>query len=283
MPKTSIPELKRKKKNKQKIVMLTAYDYPTAKLLEKAGVDLILVGDSVGNVVLGYSSTVMVSMEEMIHHTRAVRRGAPESFVIGDMPFLSYQASDRDAIVNAGRFIKEGGCDAVKVEGGREVAERISAIIKAGIPVMGHLGLTPQTATMLGGLRVQGKDIETAKKIYEDSILLEKLGCFAIVLECVPAQLARLITDTLSIPVIGIGAGKDCDGQVLVFHDLIGLLEGFRPKFVKQYLNLNKAITGALVEFKQEVENGTFPSGEHSFNMKPEIFSQLLNEIKQKK
>lgn len=283
MPKTSIPELKRKKKNKQKIIMLTAYDYPTAKLLEKAGVDLILVGDSVGNVVLGYSSTVMVSMEEMIHHTRAVRRGAPESFIIGDMPFLSYQASDRDAIVNAGRFIKEGGCDAVKVEGGREVAERISAIIKAGIPVMGHLGLTPQTATMLGGLRVQGKDIETAKKIYEDSILLEKLGCFAIVLECVPAQLAKLITDTLSIPVIGIGAGKDCDGQVLVFHDLIGLLEGFRPKFVKQYLNLNEAITGALVEFKQEVENGTFPSGEHSFNMKPEIFSQLLNEIKQEK
>ena len=283
MAKITIPELKKKKVNGEKITMLTAYDYPTAKLLQKAEIDLILVGDSVGNVILGYHSTVEVSMEEMIHHTKAVRRGAPESFIIGDMPFLSYQVSDEDAVKNAGRFIKEGGCDAVKVEGGREVGDRIAAIIKAGIPVMGHLGLTPQTATMLGGLKVQGRDIQTARKIYEDSILLERLGCFAIVLECVPAQLAKLITDTVTIPVIGIGAGKDCDGQVLVFQDLIGLIEGFRPKFVKQYLKLHEVITDAVFKFKQEVQNGNFPSQEYSFSMKQENFSQLLNEVKQKK
>ena len=283
MAKITIPELKKKKVNGEKITMLTAYDYPTAKLLQKAEIDLILVGDSVGNVILGYHSTVEVSMEEMIHHTKAVRRGAPESFIIGDMPFLSYQVSDEDAVKNAGRFIKEGGCDAVKVEGGREVGDRIAAIIKAGIPVMGHLGLTPQTATMLGGLKVQGRDIQTARKIYEDSILLERLGCFAIVLECVPAQLAKLITDTVTIPVIGIGAGKDCDGQVLVFQDLIGLIEGFRPKFVKQYLKLHEVITDAISKFKQEVQNGNFPSQEYSFSMKQENFSQLLNEVKQKK
>jgi 3-methyl-2-oxobutanoate hydroxymethyltransferase len=191
MSKLTIPQIKEKKNKGEKITMLTAYDFPMAKLIEEAGVDMVLVGDSVGNVVLGYDSTVPVTMDEMIHHAKAVRRGAPNTFLIGDMPFLSYQISDEEAVRNAGRFIKEAGCDAVKVEGGREVIDRIKAIIKAGIPVLGHLGLTPQTATMLGGLKVQGKDIESAKKIFEDSLLLEEAGCFGIVLECVPQELAK--------------------------------------------------------------------------------------------
>ena len=199
------------------------------------------------------------------------------------MPFLSYQVSSQEAIKNEGRFVKEAGCDAVKVEGGREIIDKISAIINAGIPVMGHLGLTPQTATMLGGFKVQGKSIESAKKIYQDSLLLQQVGCFALVLECVPTQLAKLITTELSIPVIGIGAGKDCDGQVLVFHDFIGIIEGFRPKFVKQYLNLYSEIKDAIKRFKEEVNKEIFPAPEHSFNIKPDIFSDFVNEIKQRK
>ncbi len=283
MAKLTIPDLKNKKSRREKITMLTAYDYPTAKLLEAAEIDLILVGDSVGNVMLGYESTVPVTMEEMLHHAKAVRKGAPNTFILGDMPFLSYQVSSQEAIKNAGRFIKEAGCDAVKVEGGKEVIDKISAIINAGIPVMGHLGLTPQTATMLGGFKVQGKSIESAKKIYQDSLLLQQVGCFALVLECVPAQLAKLITTELSIPVIGIGAGKDCDGQVLVFHDLIGIVEGFRPKFVKQYLNLYSEIKDAIKRFKEEVNKEIFPAPEHIFNINPEIFSDFVNEIKQGK
>lgn len=283
MAKVTIPELKDKKCRGEKITMLTAYDYPTARLLEAAEIDMILVGDSVGNVMLGYESTVPVTMEEMLHHAKAVRRGAPNTFIVGDMPFLSYQVSSLEAVKNAGRFIKEAGCDAVKVEGGKEVIDKISAIINAGIPVMGHLGLTPQTATMLGGFRVQGKSIDSAKKIYHDSLLLQQTGCFALVLECIPAQLTKVISSELSIPVIGIGAGKDCDGQVLVFHDLIGIIEGFCPKFVKQYLNLHSEIKAAIKRFKEEVNKRIFPASEHSFNIKPEIFSDFVNEIKREK
>jgi 3-methyl-2-oxobutanoate hydroxymethyltransferase len=279
MSKLTIPQIKEKKNKGEKITMLTAYDFPMAKLIEEAGVDIILVGDSVGNVVLGYDSTVPVTMDEMIHHAKAVRRGAPNTFLIGDMPFLSYQISDEEAVRNAGRFIKEAGCDAVKVEGGREVIDRIKAIIKAGIPVLGHLGLTPQTATMLGGLKVQGKDIESAKKIFEDSLLLEEAGCFGIVLECVPQELAKAITEKISIPTIGIGAGKFCDGQVLVTHDLLGLFDRFRPKFVKQYLNLWPQILNALKEFCEEVKGGKFPSDEHSFKLKKETAENLFQVI----
>ena len=280
MSKISIPDLKAKKDRNEKIIMLTAYDYPTAKILEEINLDLILVGDSVGNVVLGYDSTVPVTMEEMLHHTKAVRRGAKNTFLIADMPFLSYQVSDTEALRNAGRFIKEAGSDAVKVEGGRNILDRIKAIIKAGIPVLGHLGLTPQTATMLGGLKTQGRSLKDAERIYQDSIILEEAGCFALVLECVPQQLAKVITQKLSIPVIGIGAGKFCDGQVLVTPDILGISEDFKPKFVKQYLNLHKSILDALSKFKTEVQNGKFPSPEQSFNMKPEVLNNLMQQIK---
>lgn len=283
MAKLTLPELKAKKSQGEKITMLTAYDYPTALLLEKAGIDILLVGDSLGNVVLGYESTLGVTMDEMIHHTKAVRRGAPNTFLVGDMPFLSYQVSDESAIINAGRFIKEAGCEAVKVEGGKEVADRIRAILKAGIPVLGHLGLTPQTATMLGGLKVQGKDLESALKIYQDSLLLEEIGCFGIILECVPQQLSRLISQKLSIPVIGIGAGPFCDGQVLVTPDLLGILERFQPKFVKRYLNLHSEILKAVEEFKQEVRNVKFPSSEHSFNLKENLLQELTRLIEEEK
>jgi 3-methyl-2-oxobutanoate hydroxymethyltransferase len=278
MAKISILEMKEKKKQGKKLTMLTAYDYPTAQLLEKAGIDTILVGDSVGNVILGYDSTVPVTMDEMIHHTKAVRRGVPNTFLIGDMPFLSYQVSDEEAIRNAGRFVKEARCDAVKLEGGKEMISRIGAIINAGIPVLGHLGLTPQTATMLGGLKVQGKDVASAKKILEDSLLLEKTGCFGIILECVPQQLAKIITEKLSIPTIGIGAGPFCDGQVLVTHDMLGLFERFKPKFVKQYINLYPQILNAIIEFKKEVKEDKFPSKEHCFNIKEEQIKQLISQ-----
>jgi len=264
--KITIPDLKKMKEAGQKITMLTAYDYPLASALDQAGIDAILVGDSVGNVVLGYDSTVPVTMEEMLHHTKAVRRGVKYALLIGDMPFMSFNVSVEEAIRNAGRFMKEAGCDAVKLESAsEEVIKTTKAIVDAGIPVQGHLGLTPQTASMLGGMKVQGKDKDTAQKIVDSAVALEEAGAFSIVLECVPDKLAQEITRKVKIPVIGIGAGVYCDGQVLVTHDMLGLYERFTPKFVKKYAELSKDIKEAAGKYIEEVKKGSFPDKEHSF------------------
>lgn len=276
--KVTISYLMEKKRKGEKITMVTAYDYPSAKMLDEVGIDTILVGDSVGMVVLGYESTLPVTMEEMIHHCKAVSRAVKRGFIIGDMPFMSYQVSVEKAIENAGRLIKEGGCDAVKLEGGSEVAHIVKAIVDMGIPVCGHIGLTPQRATMLSGYKVQGRDIETAKALIKAAKDLEDAGAFMIVMECVPDVLASIITKQVQIPTIGIGAGKDCDGQVLVYHDLLGMFEKFVPKFVKQYVNLASEIKKALTRFKEEVESGEFPKPEHAFHMNPEEAKKLLEE-----
>jgi 3-methyl-2-oxobutanoate hydroxymethyltransferase len=268
--KITLAQLMQKKEKGQKITMMTAYDYPTGRLVDQAGIDTILVGDSLGMVVLGYDSTVPVTMDEMIHHCKAVSRSVNRAFIIGDMPFMSYQINIEKAVENAGRFIKEAGCDGVKLEGGSEMAPVLTALGKAGIPVCAHIGLTPQTATMLSGFKVQGKDVESAGKLSESARDLEAAGAFMLVMECIPDLLAAKITKELRIPTIGIGAGKDCDGQVLVYHDLVGLFERFTPKFAKQYLNLSPQIKTALIQFKTEVENGSFPGPEHIFAMKEE-------------
>jgi len=254
-----------KKRKGEKITVLTAYDYLTAKIVDEAGVDAILVGDSLGMVVLGYSSTIPVTMEEMIHHTKAVVRGRRRALVVFDMPFLSYQTGIRDAVLNAGRALKETGCDAVKIEGGVEQAETIRALVDSGIPVMGHVGLQPQSVNVYGGYRLRGKTEDERKRILEDAKAVEEAGAFAVVLEKVPSDLAKEITETLRIPTIGIGAGKYCDGQVLVFHDLVGLFEEFKPKFVKRYAQLGKEAKEAVKKFIEEVKKGKFPDEEHSF------------------
>lgn len=268
--KVTIAYLNQKMENGEKITMMTAYDYPTASLVDQAGIDTILVGDSLAMVMLGYESTVPVTMDEMIHHCKAVCRGAKSSFIIGDMPFMSYQVSIEKAIENAGRFIKEASCDSVKLEGGSEMAPVVKAVVDAGIPVCAHIGLTPQTATKLSGFRVQGKDAESARELVQSAKDLEEAGAFMIVMECIPDLVAAKITKELKIPTIGIGAGKDCDGQVLVYHDLVGLFERFTPKFVKQYVNLAPQVREALMKYKEEVESGAFPGPEHSFAMKAE-------------
>jgi len=268
--KVTIGALQKKVRAGQKISMMTAYDYPTASLVDQAEIDTILVGDSLAMVVLGYDSTVPVTMDEMIHHCKAVCRGAKRAFVIGDMPFMSYQVSIEKAVENAGRFIKEAGCECVKLEGGTEMVPVVKAITDAGITVCAHIGLTPQTATKLSGFKVQGKDAEGARKLVQSARDLEAAGAFMIVLECIPDLVAKKITDALQIPTIGIGAGKHCDGQVLVYHDLVGLFERFTPKMVKQYVNLAPQIRDALIQYRQEVEDGTFPGPEHSFAMKEE-------------
>ncbi len=273
--KVTLAELQQKKESGRKITMMTAYDYPSARLVDEAGIDTLLVGDSLGMVVLGYDSTVPVTMDEMIHHCKAVSRAVKSSFIIGDMPFLSYQVSLDKAIENAGRFIKEARCDAVKLEGGSEMACVVRAIVGAGIPVCSHIGLTPQTATMLSGFRVQGKDAESASKLVVASKDLEDAGAFMLVMECIPDLLGSRITRELKIPTIGIGAGKDCDGQVLVYHDLVGLFERFTPKFAKQYVKLSPLIREALTRFREEVEEGTFPGPEHTFAMKQEEAKKL--------
>jgi len=273
--KVTISDLMLKKELGEKITMLTAYDYPTAQLVEKAGIDTILIGDSLGMVMLGYASTVPVSMEEMIHHTKAVTRGTEYAFVITDMPFMSYQITVEKAIENAGRFMKEGGCDAVKLEGGSEVAPIVKAMVTAGVPVCAHIGLTPQTATQLSGFKVQGKDAESAGALIKSAKDLEKAGAFMIVMECIPDVLASRITKELRIPTIGIGAGKDCDGQVLVYHDIVGLFERFTPKFVKQYIKLGPMVVDALKEYKREVEGRVFPGEEHTFRMSKEEAEKL--------
>lgn len=268
--KMTIAELKLKKMKGEKITMMTAYDYPTGKLVDDAGIDTILVGDSLAMVMLGYESTVPVTMEEMLHHCRAVARGAKRALLIGDMPFGSYQVSLEKAVENAGRFLKEAGCDCVKLEGGTEMAPVVKAIVKAGIPVCGHIGLTPQTATLLSGFKVQGKDADSARQLMQSARDIEEAGAFMIVMEAIPDLLASRITRELKIPTIGIGAGKDCDGQVLVYHDLVGLFERFTPKFAKRYVNLSPMIKEALLRYKEEVEKGAFPGPEHTFSMKPQ-------------
>jgi 3-methyl-2-oxobutanoate hydroxymethyltransferase len=262
-------------KDKQKITMLTAYDYPLASLIDKAGIDMILVGDSLANVVLGLDSTTKVGMVEMIHHAKAVTRAVKHALVVGDMPYESYQVNPKESVDNAKRFIEEASCDAVKLEWFEHCLEVTEQIIKAEIPVMGHIGLTPQTADKLGGFKVQGKDAEAAQKLIEQALALEKLGCFSLVLECVPDRIAQIITKKLKIPTIGIGAGLYCDGQVLVSHDLLGLFERFKPKFVKQYVNLSALIEKAVTDYKKEVLEGTFPSREHSFTIKEEELKKL--------
>lgn len=262
-------------KNKRKITMLTAYDYPLASLIDRAGIDMILVGDSVANVVLGLDSTTKVGMPEMLHHAKAVTRAVKQALVIGDMPYESYQVNSEEAAKNAKRFIDEAGCGCIKLEWFAQCLEVTEKIIRAGIAVMGHIGLTPQTADKLGGFKVQGKDAETAQKLIEQASLLEALGCFSIVLECVPDKIAKLITQKLTIPTIGIGAGIHCDGQVLVTHDMLGLFERFTPKFVKKYTNLSPLILKAVEEYKNEVLQEKFPAQEHSFTIKQEELDKL--------
>ncbi|MDI6705090.1 MAG: 3-methyl-2-oxobutanoate hydroxymethyltransferase [Bacillota bacterium] len=265
MPKVTIQKLQAMKEKGEKISMTTAYDYPTAYFVDKAEIEIILVGDSLAMTVLGLDSTVPVTMEQMIHHIRPVVKGAPNPMIVGDMPFGSYNRSNEQAIHNATRLMKEGGCDVVKLEGGKEVAGIVRAIVDAGIPVMGHIGLTPQTISKLGGFKVQGKSAEAVRKLLEDATALEEAGAFSLILECVPEEAGRLITHKISIPTIGIGAGRYCDGQVLVFHDMVGLFEKFIPKFVKRYANLGEEVVKALKDFKGEVKEGKFPADDHVF------------------
>lgn len=263
------------KEEKTKISMLTAYDYSTAKLMNDAGINSILVGDSLGNVVLGYKNTVSVTMEDMIHHTKAVSRGAKDALVIADMPFMSYQTSVYDAVVNAGRLLKEGGANAVKLEGGKEVCPQIKAIVDAGIPVCAHIGLTPQSVNALGGNRVQGKTELAAKKLLEDALAVQEAGAFAVVIEAVPEKLASLITSRLDIVTIGIGAGNGCDGQVLVYQDMLGMFSDFTPKFVKRYANIGEMMTSAFKQYDEDVKNSSFPSEEHTYKIDDEIIEKL--------
>ena len=257
-----------------RLAMLTAYDYPTARLAAEAGIDLILVGDSLGMVVLGYDSTLPVTVEDMVHHTKAARRGAPEAFLIADMPYLSYGTVEQ-ALACAARLMKEAGADSVKLEGGKEVVPIVEALVRAGVPVLGHVGLTPQTASALGGYKLQGKDEAQARRILEDAMALEAAGCWGVVLELVPAPLAKLITERIGIPTIGIGAGPDCDGQVLVFHDMVGLFSGFTPTFVKRYAEVGDTIRDAVGRYAAEVRSGAFPAGGQSFGMKDDVVKRL--------
>jgi 3-methyl-2-oxobutanoate hydroxymethyltransferase len=269
---------RQKKERGEPISMLTAYDYPTAMIMDQAGVDAILVGDSLAMVVLGYENTLPVTMDEMLHHCRAVARGAKTALLVGDMPFMSYQVSVEEAVRNAGRFLQQGGMDAIKLEGGRERLPAIQAIVGAGIPVMGHLGLTPQSIHQLGGFRPQGRSAVTARRLLEDAYLLEKAGCFSIVLESVPARLAEFISKRLSIPTIGIGAGPGCDGQVLVSHDVLGFFERFTPKFVKKYADLNAEIQHAFTNYIDEVQTGVFPAPEHCVEMPDAEWQSFIKE-----
>lgn len=263
------------KEKREKLTMLTAYDYSTAKLIDNAGINGILVGDSLGMVCLGYEDTLSVTMEDMIHHTRAVSRGVKNTLVVADMPFMSYQTSVYDAVINAGRLIKEGRAHVVKLEGGIEVCDKIEAIVKASIPVMAHIGLTPQSVNAFGGFKVQGKDEEAAKNLIEAALAVEKAGAFAVVLECVPAKLAAIITEKLTIPTIGIGAGDKCDGQILVYQDMLGMYSDFTPKFVKKYENLGEKMDTAFKKYIDEVRDGVFPAEEHSFKINDEVIEKL--------
>jgi len=277
--KVTVSTFRQKKERGEPISMLTAYDYPTALAEDQSGVDSILVGDSLGMVVLGYQNTLPVTMDEMLHHSKAVARGAKSALLIGDMPFMSYQVSMEEAVRNAGRFLQEGGMEAVKLEGGRERVDAVHAIVSAGIPVMGHLGLTPQSINQLGGFRPQGKTASAAKHLVEDALLLQEAGCFGLVLESVPAKLAELITKKLSIPTIGIGAGAGCDGQVLVTHDLLGLFDRFTPKFVKKYADFHTEMQRAFSAYIEDVGMKRFPAAEHSVEMDEKEWQALQVEL----
>lgn len=273
--KNTVLTFKQAKEKGEKLSMLTSYDYSTAKLVDEAGVNSILVGDSLGNVILGYEDTISVTMEDMIHHSAAVARGAKNALVVCDMPFMSYQTSVYDAVVNAGRLMKEGRAGAVKLEGGREVCPQIKAIVDAGIPVCAHLGLTPQSINAFGGFKVQGKTEAAARKLLEDAKAVEEAGAFALVLECVPSKLAELITKELSIPTIGIGAGNVCDGQVLVYQDMLGMFSDFTPKFVKRFADIGTIMREAFAAYDKEVKAGTFPSKEHEYGINEEVIEKL--------
>jgi len=277
--KVTVLDVQQAKDEGRKLVMLTAYDYPFGLLADEAGVDIVLVGDSLGMVVMGLEGTVEVNMEHMIHHTKAVVRGCKNALIVGDMPFMSYNTSIREAIMNAGRLMKEGGCDTIKLEGGVYFAPTIEAIVKAGIPVQGHIGLTPQTASALGGFKMQGRDAMAAKGIIDDAKAIEDAGGFSIILEAVPAPLGKLVAEAVKVPVIGIGAGPDVDGQVLVTHDMIGLFDKVVPKFVKQYTQIRKTILDAMEQYKEDVRAATFPGPEHSFKMPDEALEQLRKLI----
>jgi 3-methyl-2-oxobutanoate hydroxymethyltransferase len=271
----TILDVKKAKEEGRKLVMMTAYDYPFGLLADEAGVDIVLVGDSLGMVVMGLDGTVEVTMEHMIHHIKAVVRGCKGPLIVGDMPFMSYNISVEEAVRNAGRLMKEGGCDVIKLEGGVDFAPTVEAIVKAGIPVQGHIGLTPQTASALGGFKMQGKDVAAARRIIEDAKALEDAGVFSMILEAVPAPLGKLVAEAVNVPVIGIGAGVDVDGQVLVTHDMVGLFDKFIPKFVKQYTQIRPIILEALNAYKREVREAAFPAPEHSFKMPEETLAQL--------
>lgn len=273
--KNTVATLQQQKLDGDKITMLTAYDYSTAKLVDECGVNTILVGDSLGMVMLGYEDTISVTMEDMIHHTAAVTRGAKNALVVGDMPFMSYQTSVYDAVVNAGRLMKEGRCQAVKLEGGASVCPQIKAITEASIPVVAHIGLTPQSVNAFGGFKVQGKSEADARRLIEEAKAVEAAGAFAIVLECIPAKLAKLITESVSIPTIGIGAGADCDGQVLVYQDMLALFSDFKPKFVKHFANAGEVMKRGFTEYIKEVKEGTFPAAEHTFKIADDIINKL--------
>ncbi len=273
--KNTVTTFQNMKEKGEKISMLTAYDYSTAKLIDEAGINSILVGDSLGNVMLGYKDTIPVTMEDMIHHGAAVARGAENALVVIDMPFMSYQVSVQDAVINAGRLMKEGGAGAIKLEGGEQVAEQIRAIVNASIPVMGHVGLTPQSINAFGGFKVQGKTEETAKKLIRDAKAVEEAGAFAVVLECVPAQLAEIVTKELRIPTIGIGAGAGCDGQILVYQDMLGMYSDMTPKFVKRFAEVGSMMKEAFRAYDQEVKAGSYPAAEHGFAIKDEVLERL--------
>jgi len=271
----TVKEIRSTKSKGEKLTVLTAYDASMAKLFHSCGVDILLVGDSLGMVMLGYDSTVSVTMAEMLHHCAAVRRGAPEAFVVGDMPFGSYQANANDAILNGFRFLKEAGVDAVKLEGGVEICATVSALVRAGIPVMGHIGLTPQTASQMGGYKLQGKDEGSARRLLQEARALEEAGVFAIVLECIPAQLAKVISESLTVATIGIGAGVECDGQVLVSHDLLGMYDKFTPRFVKRYAQLAPLIKKAVGDYVDDVRQSNFPDDSQSFSVEQDYLSIL--------
>ena len=273
--KKTVSTLQQAKENGQKITMLTAYDYSTAKLMDEAGIDMILVGDSLGNVILGYEDTISVTMEDMIQHGAAVSRGVKETMVVVDMPFMSYQISVEEAVTNAGRLMKEGRANAVKLEGGKSVCPQIKAITQAGIPVVAHLGLTPQSINALGGYKVQGKSEDAAKKLLEDALAVQEAGAFALVLECVPTKLASLITKKLTIPTIGIGAGNECDGQVLVYQDMLGMFSDYVPKFVKQFAQVGEIMKKAFSDYKEEVASGAFPAEKNSYKIDDEVIDKL--------
>ena len=273
--KNSAVTFKNAKKNGERLAMLTAYDYSTAKLMDETGINGILVGDSLGNVILGYEDTISVTMEDMIHHGAAVARGTKNALVVIDMPFMSYQTSVYDALVNAGRLMKEGRAGAVKLEGGKNICPQIEAITKAGIPVMGHLGLTPQAINAFGGFKVHGKTQEAAEQLLEDALAVEKAGAFALVLECVPRKLADIITEKLTIPTIGIGAGNGCDGQILVYQDLLGMFSDFTPKFVKKYANVGEIMKDAFSAYIEDVKQGAFPEKKHEYDIADEVIEKL--------